>query len=77
LASAPAALKGKRTPMTSLQDLNGDGLPDLVIHVDFVMGCSSLAAPVRVLFLQAQGRDLCHLLVQLSSHILCDKVFLP
>lgn len=34
LASAPVALKGKGTPMASLQDVNGDGLLDLVVHVD-------------------------------------------
>jgi hypothetical protein len=33
LASAPVALKGKGTLMTSFEDVNGDGLLDLVIHV--------------------------------------------
>ena len=33
LASAPVQLKGKGTPMASLQDVNGDGLLDLVVHV--------------------------------------------
>lgn len=33
LASAPVRLKGKGTPMASFQDVNGDGLLDLVIHV--------------------------------------------
>lgn len=33
LASAPVKLKGKGTPMTSTQDVNGDGLTDLVVHV--------------------------------------------
>ena len=33
LASAPVKLKGKGTPMASLQDVNGDGLLDLVVHV--------------------------------------------
>ncbi len=33
LASAPVRLKGKGTPMASSEDLNGDGLPDLVVHV--------------------------------------------
>jgi hypothetical protein len=33
LASAPVALKGKGTLMTSLQDVNSDGLLDLVVHV--------------------------------------------
>lgn len=27
------ALKGKGTPMASVEDLNGDGLLDLVVHV--------------------------------------------
>ncbi len=34
LASAPVKLKGKGTPMTSVEDVNGDGLGDLVVHVD-------------------------------------------
>jgi len=29
LASAPVALKGKGRPMTSFEDVNGDGLLDL------------------------------------------------
>ena len=33
LASAPVKLKGQGTPMASFQDVNGDGLPDLVVHV--------------------------------------------
>jgi len=33
LASAPVRLKGKGTPMTSIDDVNGDGLADLVVHV--------------------------------------------
>lgn len=33
LASAPVKLKGKGTPMASFEDLNGDGLLDLVVHV--------------------------------------------
>ncbi len=34
LASAPVALKGKGTPMASLEDVNGDGRLDLVVHVE-------------------------------------------
>jgi N-acetylneuraminic acid mutarotase len=34
LASAPVQLKGKGTPMASSQDVNEDGLLDLVVHVD-------------------------------------------
>jgi len=34
LASATVALKGKGTPMASFQDVNQDGLLDLVVHVD-------------------------------------------
>jgi DNA-binding beta-propeller fold protein YncE len=34
LASARVRLKGKGTPMASLEDVNGDGLPDLVVHVE-------------------------------------------
>jgi hypothetical protein len=34
LASAPVKLKGKGTPMASVEDVNGDGLDDLVVHVD-------------------------------------------
>ncbi|MHC4607761.1 MAG: hypothetical protein ACYTAF_12675, partial [Planctomycetota bacterium] len=34
LASAAVCLRGKGTPMTSLEDVNGDGLQDLVVHVD-------------------------------------------
>lgn len=34
LASAPARLKGKGTAQASLEDVNGDGRLDLVIHVD-------------------------------------------
>lgn len=33
LASAPVKLKGQGTPMASYQDLNNDGLMDLVVHV--------------------------------------------
>jgi len=33
LASASVKLKGKGTPMTSFQDVNGDGRLDLVVHV--------------------------------------------
>jgi hypothetical protein len=33
LAGASVALKGKGTPMASVQDVNGDGLLDLVVHV--------------------------------------------
>lgn len=34
LASAPVKLKGNGSPMASFQDVNGDGLLDLVVHVD-------------------------------------------
>jgi hypothetical protein len=34
LASAPAKLKGKGTPMASFEDVDGDGLLDLVVHVE-------------------------------------------
>ena len=34
LGSSPVRLKGKGTPMASFQDVNGDGLLDLVVHVD-------------------------------------------
>ena len=34
LASAPGKLKGKGKPMTSTQDVNGDGRLDLVVHVE-------------------------------------------
>ncbi|MBI3042319.1 MAG: hypothetical protein HYY78_05790 [Betaproteobacteria bacterium] len=33
LAGAPVKLKGKGTPMASFEDVNGDGLQDLVVHV--------------------------------------------
>lgn len=33
LASAPVKLKGQGIPMASFQDVNGDGLMDLVVHV--------------------------------------------
>jgi len=33
LASAPVKLKGKGTPMAAIEDVNQDGLPDLVVHV--------------------------------------------
>jgi hypothetical protein len=33
LASAPVKLKGKGTPMFSIEDVNGDGRPDMVAHV--------------------------------------------
>lgn len=33
LASAPVKLKGKGTPQASTEDVNGDGLLDLVVHV--------------------------------------------
>ena len=33
LASAPVKLKGQGTPMASFQDVNGDGLLDVVVHV--------------------------------------------
>jgi len=34
LASAPVKMKGKGTPMASLEDVNGDGRLDLVVHVN-------------------------------------------
>ena len=34
LASAPVKLKGKGNPMASSEDVNGDGLLDLIVHVD-------------------------------------------
>lgn len=34
LASAPVRLKGKGTYQYSIDDINGDGLPDMVVHVD-------------------------------------------
>lgn len=34
LASAPVALKGKGTPMAVIKDVNGDGLLDLLVHVE-------------------------------------------
>ena len=34
LAGASIKLKGKGTPITSFDDLNGDGLLDIIIHVD-------------------------------------------
>jgi hypothetical protein len=34
LAGASVALKGNGTPVTSVQDVNGDGLMDLVVHVE-------------------------------------------
>jgi hypothetical protein len=33
LASAPVQLKGKGMSMASVEDVDGDGLPDLVVHV--------------------------------------------
>jgi hypothetical protein len=33
LASAGVRLRGNGTPLSSLDDVNGDGLPDLVVHV--------------------------------------------
>lgn len=33
LASAPVKLRGKGEPMAALQDVNGDGRVDLVVHV--------------------------------------------
>ncbi len=33
LASAPVKLRGQGTPMASAQDVNGDGLLDLIVHV--------------------------------------------
>ncbi|MBP1776563.1 MAG: beta-propeller repeat protein [candidate division NC10 bacterium] len=33
LAGATVRVTGKGTPMASLQDVNGDGVPDLVVHV--------------------------------------------
>jgi len=33
MAGAPVKLKGKGTPMASFEDVNGDGLLDLVVHV--------------------------------------------
>jgi hypothetical protein len=34
LAGASVKLKGKGTPMASFEDVNGDGLMDIVVHVD-------------------------------------------
>jgi hypothetical protein len=33
LASAPVKLTGKGTPMYSIQDVNDDGRPDMIVHV--------------------------------------------
>ena len=34
LAGAKVKLKGKGTPMSSAKDVDGDGLLDLIVHVD-------------------------------------------
>lgn len=34
LAGASVKLKGKGTPMASFEDINGDGLLDIVVHVE-------------------------------------------
>jgi hypothetical protein len=34
LANAGLKLKGKGTPMAALEDVNGDGLQDMVVHID-------------------------------------------
>jgi K319L-like, PKD domain/Thrombospondin type 3 repeat len=47
LAAAPVRLKGKGTPQSSIQDTNGDGRADLVVHVDtssLVLSSESVSA---------------------------------
>lgn len=34
LAGAPVKLKGRETPMAPAEDVNADGLPDLVVHIE-------------------------------------------
>jgi len=34
LSSAPVKLRGKGTPMCSSQDVNMDGIMDMIVHVD-------------------------------------------
>ena len=34
LAGASVKIKGKGTPQTSTEDVNGDGILDLIVHVD-------------------------------------------
>jgi hypothetical protein len=34
LAGAPVKMKKKNEPMTSLEDVNNDGYPDMVVHID-------------------------------------------
>lgn len=49
LASAPVRLKGKGTPQVAFEDVNGDGLLDLVAHMDTSAFDVSFAAKAAVL----------------------------
>ena len=55
LASAPVKLKGKGTPMASFEDVNGDGLLDLVVHVETTALQLSASDTVAVLEGQTTG----------------------
>jgi hypothetical protein len=52
IAGAQVKVKGKGTPMASLQDVNGDGLMDLVVHVS--TEALELTAGATRAFLEAQ-----------------------
>ena len=55
LAGAAVRLKGKGTPMVSFQDINGDGLTDLIVHIDTTALQLSFGDTLAILEGKTQG----------------------
>ena len=57
LSGATVKLRGKGTPMTSLEDVNGNSLPDLVVHVSTEALQLTLGDAIAILTGQTYGGD--------------------